>query len=107
MHWLFCRFGLQNWQLYRKSKIFRLFDSALTFLVLKQMDGNTWNYAQNTGTFIVRYDWNAVRANLKILICCATLSSGWLWNKKQNLTQMRWVTLCLVTLMTAVKHEDD
>ena len=43
MHGLFCRFVLQNWQLYRKSKIFRLFDSALTFLVLKQMrlDGHT------------------------------------------------------------------
>ena len=34
---LFCRIGLQNWQLYRKIKIFRLFDSTctLTFVVLK------------------------------------------------------------------------
>ena len=69
--------------------IFRLSDSARTFLVLKQilLDGNTWNYAQNTGICIVTYDWNAMRANLKILIYCMMLSSGWLWNKKQNLTQ--------------------
>ena len=37
--------------------------------------------------FVVSYDWNAMRANLKILIYCMTLSSGWLWNNKQNLTQ--------------------
>ena len=90
IHGLFCRFGLQNWQLYRKSKIFCLFDSALTFLVLKQipLDGNSWNYAQNTGIFIVRYDWHAMHANLKILIYCIRLSLGWLWNKKQKLTQI-------------------
>ena len=79
----------KNGQLYRKSKSFCLFDSTLTFWVLKQilLDGNTWNYAQNTVIFIVRYDWNAMRTKLKISIYCMTLSLGWLWNKKQNLTQ--------------------
>ena len=106
IHGLFCRIGLQNWQLYRKSKIFRLFDSKLAFLDLKQMhlDGNTWNYAQNTGIFILRYDWNAMRANLKELIYCMTLSLCWLWNKKKTTTIN--ANCRVVTLTTAVKYED-
>ena len=39
-----------------------------------------------------------------------TLSLGWLWNKKKKKKKkrkVRRVTLCAVTLTTAVKHEDD
>ena len=81
----FIELAYRNGNCIEKSKIFRLFDSALTLLVLKQilLDGNTWNYTQNTGIFLVRYDWNAMRANLKYFYCM-TISLGCFWTKKQK-----------------------
>ena len=86
---LFCSIDIPNWQLYRKSKIFRLIDSTIIWLVSQQTvsDRNTWNYAQKTSKHIFSYVWKALRANIKILVWCMT-SLVLLWKTKQNSTQI-------------------